>query len=129
MKNIVLVPSGTSWMTPWANLPISFATEVNHSSPLGPILWAEYHNSFPVIGSRGPPAVVLALCQYVCGALVAGDCRRLRKLGLLIVATKCFGWCLVLWLCGEYHDLGCFDCVTIGSVMLAFVTFVWLIMS
>ena len=75
MKNTVLVPSGTLGMTPWDNLPISFAIEVNHSSSSGPILRAGYRNSLPVIGSRGTPVVVLALCQYVCGALVVVDCR------------------------------------------------------
>ena len=75
MKNIVLIPSGTLGMTPWANLPILFAIEVNHSSPSGPILRAGYHNSLPVIGSRGTLVAVLALCQYVCVALVVVDCR------------------------------------------------------
>ena len=73
MKNIVLIPSGTLGMTPWANLPISFAIEVNHSSPSGPILRAGYHNSLPVIGSRANPVAILVQSQYACGALVVVD--------------------------------------------------------
>ena len=96
MKNMVLVPSGTFGRSPCANLPISFAIEVNHSSPSGPILRAGYRNALPVIGSRGTPVAVLALCQDVCGALLMVEGERLR---LLMVAAKCFDCCLVLWVC------------------------------